>query len=265
MLSKLKYYINLEKAYFRIGFINMTQYPLDTVILIISMLVREFSSFIVVIGIMNAAKILAGWSLNEVCLLFSFNAIIESIGQFCFDNVWSIRKNIKNGDLDIYMVRPASIFFQQLGQRIHFQALVGTAFYFLIFIYFLKKVTFYISIGKIFFILESILFGVIINSGIYLIFNSMNFWFMEAKDISDMVQNIRQLVNFPIKIFPIVIQFLVTYIIPFAFSGYYPIAYITDKTNSNIPLVLPIVSLLIITISIIVWKKGISRYDSSGT
>ena len=69
------------------------------------------------------------WGIYEICLLFSMCAIIEAIGQAFFDEVWAIDKMIRRGEMDTFLVRPASPFIQMLGQVMHFQAILSMAVY----------------------------------------------------------------------------------------------------------------------------------------
>ena len=96
-MRRLRYYIRLWNGYQRISLLMVTQYPADTVIWILSMLLREASAFLGVVTIANVAGGFGRWNLYELCLLFSMCAIIEAIGQSFFDNIWGI-----NYHVDVY-------------------------------------------------------------------------------------------------------------------------------------------------------------------
>src|SRR5699024_8061214 len=92
---RLRYYGRLWKAYMRIGLLTTTQYPADTVIWIISMLLREAAGFVGILAIASVMGSLGAWSFYEICLLFSMCAVIEAISMAFFDNVWSIDSMIR--------------------------------------------------------------------------------------------------------------------------------------------------------------------------
>ena len=79
-MRRIMYYIRVCKAYLHIGFVTLIQYPADTVIWILSMLLREASGFIGIITIASVAGGLGNWGIYEICILFSICAIIETIG-----------------------------------------------------------------------------------------------------------------------------------------------------------------------------------------
>lgn len=128
-MRRVLYYMRVCKVYLRIGFVTLVQYPADTVIWILSMLLREASGFIGIITIASVAGGLGNWGIYEICILFSICAIIEAIGQAFLDCVWSISSSIRKGKLDVILVRPASPFVQLLGQRVHFQAVITMVIY----------------------------------------------------------------------------------------------------------------------------------------
>ena len=72
--------------------------------------------------------------------------------------------------------------------------------------------------------------------------------------------------RYPITIYNEIVKNIVTYIIPFAFTAYYPASYIL---RGNDPVFCiggtVVLSLILFGISLIVWKKGISAYESAGS
>ena len=63
-MNRVVYYLRLWKGYQRRGFLEMTQYPTDTVIMIISLLLREAAGFIGILAIAYAAGGLGGSTLS---------------------------------------------------------------------------------------------------------------------------------------------------------------------------------------------------------
>ena len=114
-MKRVSYCLRLWRAYLRVGFLTMTQYPADTVILLISMLVREASGFVGILAIVGVTGGMGNWNVYEVCILFSMCAVIEAIGQAFFDNVWGMDHMMRRGELDVFLTRPAPVFLQVLG------------------------------------------------------------------------------------------------------------------------------------------------------
>lgn len=264
-MKRLKHYIELELAYIHLGIYTLTEYPLDSVIWSISMLVREATGFV---GILLMAKTLGGlggWDFYSICVLFGLAMIPEALGQAFMDSVWSIASAVRKGIFDIYIVKPAPILMQFLGQRFNMQALVT-------FITGIVILTYgWINVGiacisiNLFFMVEFTIFGTILNTSVYLIFNSLNFWIVQGRDIADLVLTFRQFAKYPLHIFPQVVRITLIYVIPFGFISYYPAQYLLKKTEMNLPLVLPVVAIIVMVIAGTVWRRGIKGYNSTGT
>ena len=72
--------------------------------------------------------------------------------------------------------------------------------------------------------------------------------------------------KYPVSIYNNAVKFIITYIIPFAFTAYYPAEYILTGNNPlfNIGLTI-VISLILMVIGIFVWNKGIRAYESAGS
>lgn len=259
------YYKKLWIAYMRVGILTMTQYPADTIIWLISMIIREASGFIGILTIANVMGQMGAWNLYEICLLFSMCAVIEAIGQAFFDNVWSIDSIIRRGEMDVYLIRPASPFVQMLGNRIHFQAVLSMTVYVGIFIWSALGAGVVFGIHTWVVLMEYLVCGTVINSGIYTIFNSLNFWIIQGGDLAVLVQTCREFVKYPLHVFPAVIQGFFTYFLPLGFVAYYPALCITRKTKMPVEILMPLVAFIVAGIASVIWRLGLKSYNSTGT
>ena len=58
----------------------------------------------------------------------------------------------------------------------------------------------------------------------------------------------------------------ITYIIPFAFTAFYPANYILTGADPLFNIGLPIViSIVMMVIAVLIWNKGINAYESAGS
>ncbi|MCI9421655.1 MAG: hypothetical protein HFG81_02940 [Dorea sp.] len=264
-MKRLAYYIRLWMGYQRMGLVEMTQYPADTVILVISLVLREAAGFIGVLAIASAVGGLGGWGIYEICLMFSMCALVESLSQTYFDNVWGISYLVHEGRLDVLLVRPAPVFFQVLGDVMHYPALISMAIYAGVMVYALEHLGIGFGVGLLLFLAEYLICGIAVNTGIYTIFNCLNFWIVQGEDVAVLVQTCREFAKYPIGAFPGVIRTIFTYVLPFGFVGYYPAAYLTGKTGSWVLAGLPLSAVAVAAVAAVFWRLGSRAYDSTGT
>lgn len=264
-MERLKYYVRLGLCYQKFGIIKFAQYPANAVIMLFSVVVREAAGLLGVLAIANILGGLGGWNLYEICLLFSMCAMIEAIGQTFFDQVWEISRCVQKGRFDELLVRPAAVWFQLMGQHTLYTSLLGFALYLALFVYALHGLGIGLSPQLVLFMIEFVICGTMVNTGLYNIFNSMNFWTVQGKDIAELVQVCREFVKYPIGAFPGIIGILFTYVIPFGFVGYYPAAYLTGKEGSWVLWGLPLCAFVVAGIAALLWARGMKGYNSTGT
>ncbi|MFQ7846979.1 MAG: ABC-2 family transporter protein [Sellimonas intestinalis] len=167
--------------------------------------------------------------------------------------------------MDTFLVRPASPFIQMLGQVMHFQAILSMAVYVGILVWSIRGIGLSIGVREIILLIEYIICGTMINSGIYTIFNTLNFWIVQGDDIAVLVQTCREFVKYPLQVFPTAIQGLFTYILPLGFVAYYPVLGLLGKTRMPVMILLPCVAVLTVVIASVLWRMGLKGYNSTGT
>ncbi|MGN0537121.1 MAG: ABC-2 family transporter protein, partial [Acutalibacteraceae bacterium] len=81
-----------------------------------------------------------------------------------------------------------------------------------------------------------------------------------------MLYGMNEFAKYPTTIYSNVVKVIVTFIIPFAFTGYYPSLYFLTGENPlfNIGGTV-LISLVFFGISLLIWNKGIKAYESAGS
>lgn len=265
-MGRLRHYTGLIKAFLHFGVCKLAEYPLNTIISFVSMLLREVVGFIGIFLIAQTMGGFGGWNMYEICVLFALAMISEALGQAFFDMVWSIGFiGIKIGMLDVFLVRPAPVLLQVFCFGWNFSALISAMAGGTLFCYGFLGAGGTFTIENLLFILETILFGTMINTSIYLIFNCLNFWVVQANEIASLIQTVRQFGKYPMTAFPVFVRMVLTFGIPFGFVAYYPAAYLLGKTGLPVPTLLAVTGIVVAGISGIVWRMGLKSYNSTGT
>ena len=115
------------------------------------------------------------------------------------------------------------------------------------------------------FLVEAILLGTVINTAIYLFFNCLNFWIVQANEVASLIQTLRQFGKYPITVFPFFIRLILTGGIPFGFVAYYPAAYLLGKTSLPVPWLLVVEGVITVAVAGMLWRRGLRSYNSTGT
>ena len=75
----------------------------------------------------------------------------------------------------------------------------------------------------------------------------------------------KQIGQYPMGIFYKAVRTVFTIVIPLTLVNYYPIEYLTERSNNFILGFLPVIAILYIVPAIIIFKIGLKKYKSSGS
>jgi ABC-2 type transport system permease protein len=94
----------------------------------------------------------------------------------------------------------------------------------------------------------------------------VNFWVEDRIGLSPPVFNMIAFGRYPITIYNAVIQFMLNWIIPFAFASFYPTVRYLGRTEFQREFCLvPVVAAALAVLALLVWGKGVEQYKSTGS
>lgn len=259
------FYLSLGKAYIRIGFQILKQYPLDMILSSLSMLLRDSVNFAAIITAISIMGDMGKWKVYEIVFLYSFSMMIEASGQIFFDAIWYLGSMIRKGKLDIILIRPAGSLFQFFGSKIQLQASLSFLVSFFVFVLSIAKMDYIITGKSIICFIFFLLFCTLLNSSILGIFNCANFWLINAGEISSIVYKLRDFSKYPLFLFPVWVINIITYVIPFATTSYYPTTFLLFGENNNIIGLIIGETIFFFSVFVLIWRRGIGTYSSTGT
>jgi ABC-2 type transport system permease protein len=246
---------------------SLIEYRADFILGLIGFILVQGTNIVFIKLTFNSIPNLSGWSFYEILFIYGFAQIPRGIDHIFTDNLWMLSGSIiVNGNFDRYLIRPLNPLFQIIAER--FQP---DGFGELIIGIILLGIS--SSNLNISFTLENsviFLFVVICGSFIYtaikLAVASIAFWIKFAQSYLFMTYQLSNFAKYPMGIYSNAIKGVLTFIIPFAFTGYYPGAYLLGKESLFMGVIMTFLVAVIGTfISYTVWLAGIKTYESSGS
>jgi ABC-2 type transport system permease protein len=111
-----------------------------------------------------------------------------------------------------------------------------------------------------------VLFGSLIYTSIKLLFASIAFWIKFSQAVLFMNYQVSDFAKYPLSIYSKWMKVILSFIIPFAFTAYYPAGYFVGKVNLKFAaLGTCLVSIIMFAIAYTVWLMGIKAYESAGS
>lgn len=246
---------------------KMMEYKENFVVGIIGFLLAQMTNIIFIWIIFEQIPSLKGWSINQIVFIYGFSLVPKGIDHLLFDNLWAVGHFIvRKGDFDKYLTRPVNTLFHVMVERLQIDALGEIVMGISLICVTIFKVGIEWSVEKVVLILIVIPFSTLIYTGIKIATAALAFWLKRSGNITYMFYMVNDFAKYPVTIYNNTIRGIITYIIPFAFTAFYPAKYILTGSNPlfNIGMTV-IMAIVFMTIGIIVWNRGIKAYESAGS
>lgn len=75
----------------------------------------------------------------------------------------------------------------------------------------------------------------------------------------------REFAQYPVSIYGKAILRFLTFVVPVALFQYYPLLVLTGKSDSVLYMMTPVIAVLFIIPSVIIWRFGVKHYKSTGS
>lgn len=246
---------------------RMMEYKGDFIVGIIGFLLGQFFNLLFLWIIFSQIPSLMGWSLEQLVFIYGFSLIPKGIDHMLFDNLWAIGHFIvRKGDFDKYLTRPINPLFYVMVEKFQIDAFGELIMGIALICISLPSLAIEWSFVKVVLILLAIPFATLIYTGIKIATAAIAFWTKRSGNITYMFYMVNDFSKYPIDIYNKFVKTVITYIIPFAFTAFYPACYILTGENPlfNIGLTV-LISIIIMIIGILIWNRGIKAYESAGS
>lgn len=214
---------------------------------------------------------IAGWSANEVLFMFTTSWLSYSLSCFFF---WSPMKDmgelVRTGKFDLYLTRPINPLLYMVLQQFQYTFIPRLAFSVGFWLYSMKKLSIEWTATSLGLYSLNMISAFVIFSSITIFTGTISFWTIKSEEIVSLLTNnnygLKNYTDYPLPIYSKGMQAILTFVVPYAFTGYYPVALLLGK-NLDKPLLAfaaPVIALIAGSASCIFWKLGLKHYGSAG-
>lgn len=251
--------------YFGMHFKTQLQYKISFILTFITQFLSIFAEFFVIYSLFEKFSLLEEYNVYQLLLTFGIvwfgMSFSEAFGRG-FDH---FGKLIKNGNFDLLLIRPRSLFIQIIGSDIAYQKIARILCSLGMIIFSIIKLKVYINVINLLIILLCMVASSILFLSIFIIGATFCFVTVEGLEIINIfTDGTRQLGQYPMKIYKKIIFLSFTFIIPLTPINYYPIEYIFNGGHWYYAL-MPFVVLIFFMISTLIFKIGLNHYKSTGS
>lgn len=260
---KLRRGWDIFKAYFSVSFKELEIYDKDFIFGVVAMIIEYIVGILSIFFIFDYIDLLNGWSLSEMLFLYGLNLIGYSLWSSFFINTITLPYYIQRGEFDRLLLRPIAPIIQVMLDGFNDDSwgelLTG------LIVFAISWIT--LDISPLYLLILPIIFlsSCLIYAATSILLSTVSFFTVAKADVANLTMEIKEFAQYPISIYPKVLQFIFTFILPIACVSFIPSAVLFGKLSPwYIPLIL-IGSLLFFGIAVYIWNKGVKHYGSTGT
>jgi ABC-2 type transport system permease protein len=242
-------------------------YKADFFIAIFTSFMATLFGFGFILVLFSKIPNLKGWSFYELLFLYGFSLIplgffnMLSMNLYQFGEVYIIQ-----GKFDRILLRPIHSLFQVLFEAFRLESLQETITGLLVMSYCSHKLHVEWHGVDILVAMVMIFCGAAIYVSIFLLLTSISFFFEDKVGVVPPVYNMLAFGRYPLTIYNTFIQFLLSWIIPFAFASFYPTVRLLHRPEyAQFYLLVPIVAVVFFSLALLMWRAGERNYSSTGT
>lgn len=265
--------ITMFYQYSRVTMKSWFQYRVDAILRSLAVFLREATGIISIILVFLKFDVngINSWNINELVFLYSFLFSTYGVLIIFFTGLRDFGKTIQDGTFDRFLLRPRGILFQIIASDSDWFAAIGHGMLgIVLFSYAISNIEVVWTVGNILYLASSLVGAILIQGAIFLFFASLSFYFVKASNVRGVLfWNLRNIAGYPISIFPKILQYLLMYVVPFAFVNYFPAQYLLRNDDlANYPdfylYLTPILGIVMYLCAYYFWRIAIKHYKSTG-
>lgn len=258
--------MKVYRDYLILHFKSILQYKLSFILSFLSQIFVFFSYYFIILSLFGKFGNLQGFNLYEVLLTFSVIHFGYSMNEAFARGLDQFDHLIIEGEFDRILLRPQKILIQTLGFKIDYVKLSRVLQSIIILIYSLIKLQIKWNILKVLTLIFMLLSSCLLFFCIFLIAASYCFITVQGLEFRNLITDGgKHIAQYPMGIFNKRLLLVFTLLIPYSLVNYYPLIFLVGKTNNIVYMLLPLLVILYIIPSYLIFYRGSKKYLSTGS
>lgn len=265
-MRKIKRYCRLYRVLVSQFLKTILQSKVDFLMGLLGFFFTQFMGIAFLYLVFEQIPSLQGWTLDQLIFIYGFAQIPRGIDHLLTDNIWMVAWwLVIDGDFDRYMLRPMNVFFQVICEKLQPDALGELLVGMILVITSLSKGIVAMDAVHMLLFFVSVLAGAVIYTSIKLFFAAIAFWVKQSGPFLQVAYEMSNFAKYPTEIYGRAVQFIITWVIPFAFVAYLPASYFLMGRGALETIgVECVIAAVFWLIAYAFFNYGTTRYESAG-
>lgn len=245
---------------------TMWTYRLDFVIGAFAYIVQQALVLLFLDVVIKRVGTLQGWDFWELAFLYGLLAVPRSLTSLFANSLWILGLGyVRNGQLDRLLLRPINTLAHLLSDHFYPQWIGQILTSIIILVVAAQHINIQWSVGSVALLLLFLASGIVIYFSLLLAAASTGFWIGDNYSLLILISNMAEFGRYPISIYPMPLQVILTWIIPIAFATVLPSSFLLGNPGARIALWAPLVAFLTAILAYGIWRFGLRYYQGAGT
>jgi len=258
--------MRLHFLYLRISLKHLSVYKMSAFLTVAFSLVFLIAEILTVNVYYRFSDRIGDWDQNAFYILLGTFNIITCLYMYLFEIAHDeFAFKIRYGELDADLIKPMDAQVLTAIQRVDYASMFSLPVPIWLVYRGINGLDLHLTPIDIFFYTASVGLGILIVYLVNQFFVNCAFWFTDASNLTAASEQVVQLGARPIQVYPQLIQFGFSYIVPIVFATNLSVNILKHEARLSNVLVLLASTLLFFIIVRIQWKAGLRRYASASS
>ncbi|HEL0006090.1 TPA: ABC transporter permease [Streptococcus equi subsp. zooepidemicus] len=244
---------------------QIMEYKADFVIGVFGVFLSQGLNLLFLTVLFQHIPALEGWSFSQIAFIYGFSLVPKGLDHLLFDNLWALgQRLVRKGEFDKYLIRPISPLFHVMVETFQVDALGELLVALILLAATASSIDW--TATKLFLFIVTIPFAALIYTSLKIATASISFWTKQSGAVTYIFYMFNDFAKYPVSIYNSLLRWLISFVVPFAFTAYYPAAYFLrgEHVVFHISGVI-VMSLVGLAIALRLWKMGLEAYESAGS
>lgn len=221
---------------------------------------------IFLVAIYKHVPSVAGYSILEVAFFFLTFNVVDIVAQLFFRGIYGVGRDIREGDMDFYLIQPINPLFRISSNLIDFLDFLTLLPVLVLIGFILPKILVNLSLtdafGRTVLYVSLCANGVVIAFCLHVLIASLTISTQQMENTLWLYRDLVSLGRFPVDIYVESVRAILTFAIPIAVMVSYPSKALLGLLSVNKILFAFLLSGALLFVSISIWQTALRRYCS---
>ncbi|MDR0445443.1 MAG: ABC-2 family transporter protein [Oscillospiraceae bacterium] len=267
----MKYYLRLGMTYWKMHLKKTFMFKQSFIINRIVQALNYFVEFALIWIMVNAFENMNGWNQYEVMLLYATNIVGYSIAAFfLYRTMLSTSTEVQNGAFDDVLTKPVRTLPYMCFRNLNPDYIAHVTLAAVMYVVAFSRLGVHIGIAEIAKLLLAFVCGGLVYGGMFLLAIAPTFILRETRFLRNIIFLLRDMSYYPISVFPLIIQVIMTLVLPYAVISFFPVQALIGKQDylflgRAIIYIAPLIATAFFAVGLWLFGFCVKRYKSTGS